>query len=174
MLVFAPSLLFPQGLVHSLVVVACCSDYSSNHNPDCSDYLGYLFILDLYSDFDSSICSDMHCPHFLHQLFYFRGWEKFGHKFYTKSIHEVMESGGWLVNQCLARSLSDNGNRHNLRASLITPLYLTVSHTSIKLVKCAFRFSVDNPWNWILLIICKVIPFNSKLFARIGGHRIAD
>ena len=63
MQVLAPSLLSSQGLVHSLVVVACCSDYSSNHNSDCSDYLGYLTISNLHSDFDSSICSDMHCPH---------------------------------------------------------------------------------------------------------------
>ena len=54
---------FFQGLVHSLGVVACCFDYSSNHNSDCSDYLGYFSIPDLDSDFDSSICSDMHCPH---------------------------------------------------------------------------------------------------------------
>ena len=63
MQVLAPSLLFSQGLVHSLEVVACCSDYSSNHNSDCSDYLGYLFIPNLHSDSDSGICSDMHCPH---------------------------------------------------------------------------------------------------------------
>ena len=63
MQVLAPSLLSSQGLVHSLRVVACCSDYSSNHNSDCSDYLGYLSIHDLHSDFDSSICSDMHCSH---------------------------------------------------------------------------------------------------------------
>ena len=63
MQVLAPSLLFSQGLVHSLGVVACCSDYPSNHNFDCSNYLGYLSIPDLHSDFDSSICSDMHCPH---------------------------------------------------------------------------------------------------------------
>ena len=58
-----PSLLFSQGVVHSLGVVACCSDYSSNHNSDCSNYLGYLSILDLHSNSDSGICSDMHCPH---------------------------------------------------------------------------------------------------------------
>ena len=61
--VLAPSLLFSQGLVHSLGVVACCSDYSSNHNYDYSDYLGYLSIPDLHSNSDSGICSDMHCPH---------------------------------------------------------------------------------------------------------------
>ena len=60
MQVLAPSLLFSQGLVHSLMVMACCSDYSSNHN---SDYLGYLSIPDLHSDSDYGICSDMHCPH---------------------------------------------------------------------------------------------------------------
>ena len=65
--------------------------------------------------------------------------------FYTKSFNEVMESGGWLVNQCFSRSLSDSGNRRNLRASSVTPLYLTVSQTSIKLVKCAFKFSLGNP-----------------------------
>ena len=63
MQVLAPSLLFSQGLAHSLRVVACCSDYSSNHNSDCSDYLGYLSIPGLHSNFDSGICSDMHCPH---------------------------------------------------------------------------------------------------------------
>ena len=59
----APSLLFSQGLVHSLGVIACCSDYSSNHNSDCSDYLGCLSIPDLHYDSDSGICSDMHCLH---------------------------------------------------------------------------------------------------------------
>ena len=63
MQMLAPSLLFSQGLVHSLRVVACCSHYSSNHNSDCSNYLGYLSILDQHSDSDSSICSDIHCPH---------------------------------------------------------------------------------------------------------------
>ena len=63
MQVLAPSLLFSQGLVHSLGVVACCSDYSSNHNSNCSDYVGYLSIPDLHSDSDSDICSNMHCPH---------------------------------------------------------------------------------------------------------------
>ena len=63
MQVVAPSLFFSQGLVHSLGVVACCSNYSSNHNSNCSDYLGYLSILNPHSDSDSSICSDMHCPH---------------------------------------------------------------------------------------------------------------
>ena len=60
MQVLAPSLLFSQGLVHLLMVMACCSDYSSNHN---SDYLGYLSIPDLHSDSDSGICFDMHYPH---------------------------------------------------------------------------------------------------------------
>ena len=63
MQVLPPSLLFSQGLVHSLGVVACFSNYYSNHNSDCSDYLGYLSIPDLHSDSDSGICSDMHCPH---------------------------------------------------------------------------------------------------------------
>ena len=59
----APSLLFSQRLVHSLGVMACCSDYSSNHNSDCSDYLGYFSIYDLHFDYDFSICFDMNCPH---------------------------------------------------------------------------------------------------------------
>ena len=63
MKVLAPSLLFSQGLVHSLGVVACYSNYSSNHNSDCSDYLGYLSSPDLHSDSDSGICSNMHCLH---------------------------------------------------------------------------------------------------------------
>ena len=41
--------------------MVCCSDYSSNHNSDCLDYLGYLSIPDLHYDSDSGICSDMHC-----------------------------------------------------------------------------------------------------------------
>ena len=61
MQVHAPSLLFSQGLVHSLMVVACCSDYSSNHNSDCSNYLGYLSIPDLHFDSDSGIYYNMHC-----------------------------------------------------------------------------------------------------------------
>ena len=44
-----------------------------------------------------------------------------------------MKSGGWLVNQCLTLSLSDNGNNCSLRASSVTPLYLIVSHISMKL-----------------------------------------
>ena len=44
-------------------MVACCSDYSSNHNSDCYDYLGYLSIPNMHSDSDSSIYYDMHCPH---------------------------------------------------------------------------------------------------------------
>ena len=92
--------------------------------------------------------------------------------FCTKSFHEVMESGGWLVNQCLARSLSDNGNSYSLRASLVTTLYLSLSQTSIKLVKCAFRFSLGSPWNCILWSICNVTPFSSKLFSCMGGRCI--
>ena len=63
MQVLAPSLLSSQGLVHSLEVVACCSNYSSNHNSNFFDYLGYLSIPDLHSNSHSGICSDMHCPH---------------------------------------------------------------------------------------------------------------
>ena len=63
MQVLAPSLLSSQGVVHSLGVVACYSDYSSIHSSDCSDYSGCLSIPDLHSDSDSGICSDMHCPH---------------------------------------------------------------------------------------------------------------
>ena len=64
--------------------------------------------------------------------------------FSTKSFHEVMESGNCLVNQCLAQSLSDSGNKRNMRASSVTPLYLTMSQTSIKIVICAFGFSLGN------------------------------
>ena len=60
MQVLALSLLSSQGVVHSLGVVVCYSDYSSNHNSDCSDYLGYLSIPDQHSDSDSGICSAMY------------------------------------------------------------------------------------------------------------------
>ena len=63
MQVLAPSLLSSQGAVHSLRVVACYSDYSSIHSSDCSYYSDFLSIPGLDSDFDSSICSDMHCLH---------------------------------------------------------------------------------------------------------------
>ena len=63
MQVLAPSLLSSQGVVHSLGVVACYSDYSSIHSSDCSDYSNYHSISNLHSDSDSGICSDMHCPH---------------------------------------------------------------------------------------------------------------
>ena len=63
MQVLAPSLLSFQGVVHSLGVMACYSDYSSIHSSDCSDYSDCLSIPDLYSDSDSGIYSDMHCPH---------------------------------------------------------------------------------------------------------------
>ena len=61
MQVLAPSLLSCQGVVHSLGVVACYSDYSSIHSSYCSDYSDYLSIPD--PDSDSDICSDMYCPH---------------------------------------------------------------------------------------------------------------
>ena len=63
MQVLAPSLLFSQRLVHSLGVMACYFDYSSNPNFDYSDYFGYFSIPDLHSDSDSGICFYMHCPH---------------------------------------------------------------------------------------------------------------
>ena len=63
MQVLAPSLLSFQGVVHSLEVVACYSDYSSIHSFDCSDYSNCLSILDLHSESDFGICFDMHCPH---------------------------------------------------------------------------------------------------------------
>ena len=42
-------------------MVACCSDYSSNHNFDCSDYLGYPSNPGLDSDFGT--CFDKHYLH---------------------------------------------------------------------------------------------------------------
>ena len=63
------------------------------------------------------------------------------------TFHEVMESGGLLVNQCLALSPSESGNKLNMSASSVTLLYLIVSQTSRKLVKCIFGFSLGNPWN---------------------------
>ena len=63
MQVLAPSLLSSHGVVHSLGVVACYSDYSAIHSFDCSDYSDCLFISGLDSDSDSGICFDMHCLH---------------------------------------------------------------------------------------------------------------
>ena len=61
MQVLAPSLLSSQGVVHSLGVVACYSDYSSINSSDCSDYSDCFSILDLHSDSDFGICYDMNC-----------------------------------------------------------------------------------------------------------------
>ena len=55
MQVFAPSLLSSRGVVHSLEVVACYSDYSSIHSSDCSNYSDCFSILGLDSDYDSGI-----------------------------------------------------------------------------------------------------------------------
>ena len=55
-----------------------------------------------------------------------------------------MESGGWLVNQCLALSPNESRNNISLSASCVTPLYLTVPHTSMKFVKCMFSYLVDH------------------------------
>ena len=63
MQVLALSLLSSQGVVHSLGVMACYSEYSSIHSSDCSDYSDCLSIPDLDSDSDFGICFDMHCLH---------------------------------------------------------------------------------------------------------------
>ena len=52
-----PSLPFSREGVRLLGLVACCSDCSSIHNPDCSDYSEYYATLGL--DFGSDSC----CPH---------------------------------------------------------------------------------------------------------------
>ena len=54
---------FSQGVVHSLEVVACFSNYSSIHSSDCSDYSDCLSILGLDFDYDYDICFDMYCLH---------------------------------------------------------------------------------------------------------------
>ena len=48
-----PSPLFSQAVVCSLGVVACCSDCSSIHNLDCSDYSGSDYYATLGLDFGS-------------------------------------------------------------------------------------------------------------------------
>ena len=59
----ASNLLSFQGVVHSLVVVACYSDYSSIHSSDCSNYFDCLSILELDSDSNFCIYSEMNCLH---------------------------------------------------------------------------------------------------------------
>ena len=51
------------GVVCLLEMVAYCSDYSSNHSSDCSDYSGFLSNSGLDSDSDSGTCSDTYCLH---------------------------------------------------------------------------------------------------------------
>ena len=64
----APSLLSSQGVVHSLKVVACYSNYSSIHSSYCSDYSDCLSIPGLDSNSDYGICFDMHCLHTVHAV----------------------------------------------------------------------------------------------------------
>ena len=52
-----PSLPSSREVVHLLGVVACCSDCSSTHNPDCSDYSEY------YATLGLDIGSDSCFPH---------------------------------------------------------------------------------------------------------------
>ena len=47
---------FSQEVVHSLRVVACCSDCSSIHNLDCSDYSDSDYYATLGLDFGSDSC----------------------------------------------------------------------------------------------------------------------
>ena len=63
MQVLASSLLSSQGVVHLLGVVLCYSYYSSIHCSDCSYYSDCFSIPGLDCDYDSCICSDMHCLH---------------------------------------------------------------------------------------------------------------
>ena len=63
MQVLAPSLLSSQGVVHSLGVMACYSDYSSIHSSDCSDQFDCLSVPDLHYNSNFGICSDMNCIH---------------------------------------------------------------------------------------------------------------
>ena len=63
MQVLAPSLLSFQGVVHSLRVMACYSDYSSIHSSYYFNYSDCLSIPILHFNSDSGICFDMHCPH---------------------------------------------------------------------------------------------------------------
>ena len=63
-----------------------------------------------------------------------------------------MESSCWLVNQCLALSPSESRNNLNLSASSITPLYLTVSHTSMKFSQMRVRILA---WQTVELNVLK-------------------
>ena len=77
----------------------------------------------------------------------FEGGKNLVINFYTKSFHEVMESGCSLVNQCVALFRNESGNNLSLSASSVTPYYLTVSHTSMKFFICVFGFSLGSSWN---------------------------
>ena len=65
----------------------------------------------------------------------------------TKLSQDVMESGGSEFSQCFTLSFSENGKSLKQIASLVTPLYFIVSHTSKKLEKCVLGFSFGNPMN---------------------------
>ena len=68
-------------------------------------------------------------------------------KFWTKSAHIVIESDGSEFNQCFTLSFSEKGNNRKRITSSLTPLYLTVSHTSKKLEIWVLGSSYGNPIN---------------------------
>ena len=63
----------------------------------------------------------------------FVGGKNRARNLFTNSSHDVMESGGSEISQCLAFSFNENGNNQRQMASSLTPLYFTVSQTSRKL-----------------------------------------
>ena len=60
----------------------------------------------------------------------FAGGKNLARNLFDKSSHDVIESGGFEISQCLAFSFNENGNNLSRITSLLTPLYFTVSHTS--------------------------------------------
>ena len=62
----------------------------------------------------------------------FAGGKNLTRNFFDKSSHDVIESSGSEMSQCLPLSFNENGNNLSRIASSLTPLYFTVSHTSKK------------------------------------------
>src|SRR3954465_7101419 len=74
-----------------------------------------------------------------------------------------------------ALSLSEYLNNLNLVASLFTPLNLTRSQVSRKLIRCWLGSSFENPENCTVCWINVMRPvFISKLFASIAGPTTLD
>ena len=63
----------------------------------------------------------------------FAGGKNLDRNLFDKSSHDAIESGSLEISHYLALSFNENGNKRIRIASLLTPFYFIISHTSKKL-----------------------------------------